>query len=180
MLSDYIEHKPGIETERLILKNIGYDDVDFIIKEFSNDEVNRYLFDAEPITGENEARELIDLYLEEEPRNQHRWILVLKETGEKIGTCGFHCWNRETGEVEIGYDIQPEYWRNGYCSEALEAILKFSEREMKTEKVYAHISVKNTASLRTAEKMNFMKTGRKYYEVFRGKKHLHYIYLLRQ
>lgn len=29
--------------------------------------------------------------------------------GGKMGTCGSHCWNRETGEVEMGYDLEPAY-----------------------------------------------------------------------
>lgn len=37
-----------------------------------------------------QAQKWIDFYLESEPRNQHRWIMVLKENSEKIGTCGFH------------------------------------------------------------------------------------------
>lgn len=36
------------ETERLYLKNIGREDTDFFYAEFSNGDVNRYLYDAEP------------------------------------------------------------------------------------------------------------------------------------
>ena len=83
-----------LNTDRLFLKCISYDDADFFYKEFSNDDVNRYLYDAEPCTSVNEAKQWIDFYLEVEPRNQHRWIIVLSDTGESIGTCGFHCWNK--------------------------------------------------------------------------------------
>ena len=38
-----------IETERLLLKNISYEDREFILNEFSNNSINRYLFDAEPL-----------------------------------------------------------------------------------------------------------------------------------
>ena len=37
-----------LNTERLFLKCISYDDADLFYKEFSNDDVNRYLYDAEP------------------------------------------------------------------------------------------------------------------------------------
>lgn len=39
-----------LETERLLLKNICHEDDAFFYKQFSSDEVNRYLFDAEPIS----------------------------------------------------------------------------------------------------------------------------------
>lgn len=165
-----------LETERLFLKCIGFDDAEFIQNQFSTDEVNQYLFDAEPCSSVEEAQKLIRFYLESEPGNQHRWIIVLKDSGEKIGTCGFHCWKRETGEIEMGYDLQPSYWRKGYISEALVAIMKFAAEEMKVKKIFAHISVDNIASIRTAEKMGFVKTGEQYYEEFHGEKYLHDIY----
>lgn len=167
-----------LETKRLYLKSISHDDAAFFFREFSNDEVNRYLYDAEPCASEDEAEEWISFYLEDEPRNQHRWILVLKETGEKIGTCGFHCWNRETGEAEVGYDLQPRYWRKGYMTEALREIVGFAAEEMGIESLYAHISIDNTASRKTAEKLGFFRTGKQYFEEFHGKKYLHDIYAL--
>jgi ribosomal-protein-alanine N-acetyltransferase len=165
-----------LETERLYLKCIGYDDAEFFYKQFSTREVNQYLFDTEPCSSVEEAERWIGFYLKSEPRNQHRWIIILKENCEKIGTCGFHCWNRETGEIEMGYDLQPSYWRNGYTSEALTAIMKFAAEEMKVKKIFAHISVDNIASIRTCEKVGFMKTGEQYYEEFHGEKYLHDIY----
>lgn len=165
-----------LETERLILKCIGYDDAEFFYKQFSTDEVNQYLFDAEPCSSMEEAQRWIGFFLEREPRNHHRWIIIRKENGEKIGTCGFHCWNRETGDIQIGYDLQPTYWRKGYMSEALTSIMKFAVEEMKVKKIVAHISVDNIASIRTSEKMGFVKTEDQYYEEFHGQKHLHDIY----
>lgn len=167
-----------LETERLFLKCIGYDDAEFFYKQFSTAEVNQYLFDVEPCSSVEEAKEWVDFYLESEPGNQHRWIMVLKENGEKVGTCGFHCWNRETGEIEMGYDLQPSYWRKGYTREALTAIIKFAAEKMKVKKIFAHISVDNIASIRLCEKMGFVKTGEQYFEEFHGEKYLHDIYCL--
>ncbi len=48
---------------------------------------------------------------------------------------------------------------------------------MRLSKVYAHISADNTASVRTAEKQGFVRTGDSYYEEFHGEKYLHDIYV---
>lgn len=40
-----------LETNRLILKNLDYEDRDFLFSQFSDESVNRYLFDAEPRFG---------------------------------------------------------------------------------------------------------------------------------
>lgn len=167
-----------LETERLHLKSIGCDDVDFMYREFSTDAVNAYLYDAEPMSSKEEARGWIDFYTQPEPRDSHRWILVLKASGEKIGTCGFHCWDRDACAVEVGYDLQPAFWRQGYISEALRAILAFAKADMQVKTVAAHIAEGNTASLRTAEKLGFIRTDETYDEVFRGKKYRHFVYLL--
>ena len=65
-----------LETDRLFLKNISPVDRDFIFTVFSNDDVNRYLYDAEPLTDPltdiSGADDIINFYLEPEPRNQYR------------------------------------------------------------------------------------------------------------
>jgi ribosomal-protein-alanine N-acetyltransferase len=101
------------------------------------------LFDAEPLNNLDEADELIYFYLQPEPRMQHRWILTLKNNNVKIGTCGFHCWDKNKNCVDIGYDLQVEYWSQGLMSEALNAILDFAQNEMKIKQVHAHIYVDN-------------------------------------
>src|SRR5574344_1127900 len=147
-----------LETARLVLKNIDYDDKEFMYKEFSTDEVNEFLFDAEPVSSIDEASEWIDFYTQAEPRSQHRWIIVNKANGEKIGTCGVHCWDREKLCAEIGYDLQPQYWRKGYMSEAIATMLIFAKDKMKVKKLVANIAENNIASIRTAEKAGFHRT----------------------
>jgi len=165
-----------LETPHLRLKCIGMEDADFFYKQFSTAEVNRYLYDAEPCSSVDEAKEWIEFYLQPEPRGHHRWILVRKDNGEKIGTCGFHCLDREAGSVETGYDLQPAYWRQDYMTEAMTAALAFARDVMEVQTVLAHISVDNLASARTAEKLGFVRTGEQYDECFRGEKYPHDIY----
>jgi len=167
-----------IETERLILKNISYEDRDFILNQFSNDRINQYLFDAEQLNSLAEADELISFYVQPEPRLQHRWILNLKSNHEKIGTCGFHCWDKNKNCVDVGYDLQEEYWGQGLMSEALNAILNFAQNEMMVKQVYAHIFVDNLASIRLVEKFGFAFSGETEICLFRNKQYLHNIYTL--
>lgn len=167
-----------LETERLYLKNISVEDRDFIFKQFSTDAVNEYLYDAEPFRNIEEADGLIGFFTQPEPRTLHRWILVLKDTGEKIGTCGFHNWNRENSSAEIGYDMQPEFWGKGYMSEALDAILAFAKDDMKVKQIHADIYPDNLASVKLAERHGFKFDGETSVFVFRGKEYLHRVYML--
>lgn len=166
-----------LETERLILKNISFEDRDFILDQFSNMTINKYLFDAEPLVDIQGADELIDFYLQPKPRPQHRWILVTKE-GTKIGTCGFHCWYPSEGTCDIGYDLNPDFWNKGYMSEAIDSILRFAQNDMKLKRVDACIYQENEKSIKLAQKAGFKFTGQTKSAIFHGKVYIHNIYCL--
>lgn len=167
----------SVETERLLLKNIGADDRDFILKQFSDDDVNAFLFDAEPMRSVEEADALIAFYTAPEPRAQHRWVIVDKRSGEKIGTCGFHCWNDREKSVEVGYDLQRDFWGQGLMTEAMNAILGVYAPQMHITRVYAHIAEGNAASIRLAQKLGFRWAGETQTLCFHGQERLHRIYV---
>ncbi|HKM35152.1 MAG TPA: GNAT family N-acetyltransferase [Lachnospiraceae bacterium] len=167
-----------LESERLLLKNISYEDRDFIFKQFSDADVTKYLLDEEPCTTMQEADDIIDCYLIPEPRLQHRWILTLKSDNSKIGTCGFHCWNRENWSVEIGYDMQKEYWDKGYMTEALSAIILFAKQDMQVKRIDAHIYPDNVRSSKLVKKLGFMNSADNVIYAFRGIDYIHNIYQL--
>jgi ribosomal-protein-alanine N-acetyltransferase len=164
-----------LQTDRLLLKNISSDDRDFIFTVFSNDDVNRYLYDAEPLTDISGADDIINFYLEPEPRNQHRWIIIRKADNAKMGTCGFHCWDKNNAKTEIGYDLLKEYWGNGYMQEAIGETINFAERVMSIKQIDANIFVDNIKSIKLLEKFGFIFTGIKNY-TFRGMEYPHKVY----
>jgi [ribosomal protein S5]-alanine N-acetyltransferase len=165
------------ETDRLLLKNIDNGDREFIFSQFSDDDINKYLFDSEPLTDLSGADEIIDFYLTPEPRMQHRWIIQRKADGVKMGTCGFHCWSIKDSVVEIGYDLKKEFWGNGYMYESINNIIEFARDNMKVKEINACIYIENDRSISLVEKLGFVLTGSKY-ELFRGKKYLHNLFSL--
>ncbi len=108
----------NIETERLHLKCIEKSDREFIFEEFQNDFINRYLYDEEPMTNIEQADRLIEFFSMNEPRNQNRWVLTNKDENIKMGTCGFHLWDRNKNTVEIGFELMPQYNGKGFMTEA--------------------------------------------------------------
>ncbi|MPM51418.1 hypothetical protein SDC9_98166 [bioreactor metagenome] len=167
----------NLETERLLLKNIDVNDREFIFDMFSDEVVNKYLFDAEPLTDISGADEIIEFYLEPEPRLQHRWIIIRKSDGVKMGTCGFHCWNTSNSTVDVGYDLKEQFWGNGYMQEAIKEIVGFAKDKMKIETISASIYIENTRSVKLAESLGLTRSGHST-ELFRGKEYQHYRYSL--
>lgn len=167
----------NLETDRLYLKNIDIADREFMFSQFSNDTINKYLYDAEPLTYISEADEIIEFYMTPEPRIQNRWIIIRKSDNKKLGSCGFHCWDKKLSKVETGYDLKEEFWGNGYMHEAMKEIINFAKNQMYVNEIYACISTENQKSIRLVENLGFVLSGSSV-EVFRGKEYPHNIYSL--
>jgi ribosomal-protein-alanine N-acetyltransferase len=168
----------NIETNRLILKSISAEDRDFIFSLFSDDIVTKYLYDEEPLTSILGADEIIDSYVNSNSISLSRWILIRKSDNEKMGTCGFHCWDSKENKIDIGYDLKEEFWGNGYMQEAINAIVNVAIQELKFRQINAHIYVENYKSIMLAERLGFNFSGVEYNCNFRGKEYLHKIYSL--
>lgn len=167
----------NIETNRLVLKCVDQSDRDFIFEEFQNDFINRYLYDEEPMTDISQADELINFYTMVEPRKQNRWVLIDKTTNKKLGTCGYHLWNPDHKEVEIGFELMEQHNGKGYMQEAVEAIIDFARQKMKVERINAVVYIKNEKCIKLLNRLGFIKVGEEETE-FRGHIYFHNIYAL--
>ena len=56
--------------------------------------------------------------------------IVLKETNTLIGTIGLNNLQLWSKRSEIGYDLHPRYWGNGYASEAAREIIHYGFQDL--------------------------------------------------
>jgi len=147
-----------LETARLTLRPISRDDLAFVVAHFTNPAVNRYMLDAEPYTAD-EASGIIDFYLAEHPPTYARWVLVRRDDGESIGTCGYHRWDHQHRKVEVGYDLSPTAQGQGYMTEALAALLAHGFGPMGLHRVEALVATANDASAALLRRLQFEQEG---------------------
>ncbi|MGD6875037.1 GNAT family N-acetyltransferase [Bacillus infantis] len=167
------------ETERLFLRKPIAGDTEFIYQLFSDERICEFLYDEEPFTCLAEAEEFVESYSNPEERLYNRWMLVKKEDGRPIGTCGFHCWDRTNHIAEIGYDLWHEYWGQGYMNEALKGAIGHGFSRMGLNRINAYVAIENKASSRLLEKLGFVNEGTyRDKHLFRGKYYDHYSYSL--
>ena len=166
----------NLETERMYLKNIAPEDGEFMLEHFSHMEIDSFLLDAVPFQNIEEALALIGSYEQGRAQLAHRWILIRKSDGEKMGTCGYHCWDEEEKKIDIGYDLQEEFRGYGYMQEALEEILCFAKEKLPVNRVEAHIYKENQKSVSLALRLGFVFEGQTELCQFLGMDYLHYIY----
>lgn len=177
-LTDYF---PDLTTDRLIMRQLAPGDAGFLLRHFSDPEVTRYLYDAEPLKEIGEAEEIINWYGDPRGKDHNRWVILRKDGGEAIGTCGFHCWDRKNNIAEIGYDLGRDFRGRGYMTEAVSAALKNGFARMGLNRIQAFIFPGNEGSVKLAERCGFQREGiirDKHF--YRGYYYDHYCYSILQ
>ena len=150
---------PNLETDRLLLRPLASNDLEFVLRHFSDPEVNRYLFDDDPVTTREAAQAILDFYVPPAGKPYNRWVITQKADARAIGTCGYHKWQKRHHCAEIGYDLAKASWRQGYMTEALRAILQYGFTRMDLNRVEAMVYPENEASMRMLERLGFRKDG---------------------
>ena len=140
------------ETDRLILRNYTMDDVPAVHEYFSNEEVSRYE-DFWPQTMEEVAEGL-----DEWKDMDNRMAVVLKETGELIGSVGY--WDDEEdedGEIEysIDFDFNLRFWHKGYAFEASKEVVRHLTEDLHVKEIWGDCDERNTASAKLLERLGF-------------------------
>lgn len=67
--------------------------------------------------------------------------------------------NRRHRRAELGYWIGPEFWSNGYCTEAARAVLAYGFERLDLHRIVAHHLTRNPASGRVMNKIGMTHEG---------------------
>lgn len=170
---------PILETKRLILREITLQDAASIYEYLSMLEVTRY-YGRENLENLEQAEEIVALFdMNYRERRGIRWGIVRKDTGQFIGTVGFHSWIPRHRRAEIGYEVHPDHWRNGYASEAIREAITFGQNTMELRRIGAVTFINNDASGQLLLKLGFEKEGLlRDYMVHQGESHNAFVYSL--
>lgn len=172
---------PTLETERLILRHMTLEDADFVFRHFSDPVVCQYLMDEPPVTEYAQAREIIQFYAEPEEKTHNRWMIVRKSDQQPIGTCGFHKWDKRYFRAEIGYDLSPSCWGQGYMVEALLSVIPHGFEQMRLNRIEALVYVGNDRSVQLLRRLGFKQEGvLRDYLCLDGEFYDHYLFALLQ
>ena len=147
---------PKLETKRLILRTMTVEDAEVAFTNWTGDPEIAKFMRWERHKDIMETKEW--LMAEEaciESDEVYNWGLVLKETGELIGSGGL-VFIEEKGMYELGYNIMKKYWNKGLATEASAKIIKFAKSELKQRKFYCCHAKENPASGKVMMKVGFV------------------------
>jgi [ribosomal protein S5]-alanine N-acetyltransferase len=144
---------PGLQTERLTLRQISEADAEGLHAAYGDPEAMRYWnFPATRDVAETASCILQSLAVDE--RWHAVWAILLKDGGF-AGMINYHHrepWNRR---LELGWILASAYWRQGLMGEAAQAVLHHCFTAMNTHRIEALIEPENVASLALATKLGF-------------------------
>lgn len=87
-----------------------------------------------------------------------RWI-VLRSTGEIIGSTSFHGAPDADGMIEIGLGIQEDFRNQGYAKETLLGMWRWALEDPQVKVLRYTVSVENAPSIRVVESFGFHYKG---------------------
>ena len=114
-----------IETGRLILRQAKIEDAESMFRNWANDpDVTKYLT-WQPHGNIEVTKAVLTGWVESyEKDDYYQWMIVLKETGEPIGSLLVSTVGR-ANSAHVGYCIGKPWWHRGYMSEALKAVMDY-------------------------------------------------------
>ena len=96
--------------------------------------------------------------------------MLFRSDGEMIGSIGITITSEYDCKAELGYKIGSRWWRQGYTSEAAQAVIDYMFENTDVERIDSYSAVNNPASSKVMEKVGMSKEGllRHYYKTRDG------------
>lgn len=128
-----------LETDRLLLRKTLESDYEPMFENWAGDgRVTKYLTWA-PYESAEQLKNTYHQYLLESQKKKdfYDWKIVLKESGEPIGSIGVVKLREDIEEVEIGYCLGFEWWHLGIMSEAFGLVIRFLFEQVGVNRIAA-------------------------------------------
>ncbi len=147
--------KTLIETERLVLREITFDDKEELFQLHSDPKVQKWT--GEPVvTSMKEIEQAIRIRLNDYKKyGLGRLAVIQKTTNEFIGWAGL-TYLPEFDNVDLGYRLKKKYWGMGFATEASKAIIDHSFNVLNIDLIIAIALPENKASIRVMKKVGMI------------------------
>ena len=147
-----------LETDRLTMRSFRIEDVDRMSELFANPDFMRFSLGV--FTEREQTVAFIEKVMTWDRAGiPSQFAVHLKgeaktgRHGKLVGYCGFyHHLEHGIPDVEIGYRLDPQYWKRGLATEAARAVRDHAFQNWNLERVISLVHPENTPSRRVAEK----------------------------
>jgi [ribosomal protein S5]-alanine N-acetyltransferase len=152
-----------LQTKRLKLAELTFADLEDIHKLHCLPEVDEYNTLGIPSTIHTTAI-LLNEWLDQQqltPRSSYIFCIKQFDTSRFVGLIALILGKVNFKIAEVWYKILPEYWRQGFTTEALTQLLYFRFTDLCLHRIEAGCAVENIASIKVLEKVGMTREGHK-------------------
>ncbi|MCK7556001.1 GNAT family N-acetyltransferase [Chitinophaga sedimenti] len=146
---------PILQTGRLTLRQLQCNDAHEVLALRSNPDVNQYL-DRNSSKSIEDAQSFIQLVTENiQRKNSIYWAITLTNVNTLIGTICLFNFSGDNAKGEIGYELLPDFHRQGIMQEAASKVIDFGAQHIGLREIAAYTHPENHASTRLLKKLHF-------------------------
>ena len=154
-----------IETERLILKPLTYDQLTKYMR-LDNSLETELNLNTSSRTISAELKEALEQTILPNVTNPDKnylfstiWTLISKTDNKMVGDLCFYGEPNADGEIEIGYGTYEEFRKRGFMTEAVGAMIEWAKKQPDIRTIIASTEKTNIDSFSILQKNNFTKSG---------------------
>lgn len=161
MLNDYINNKPAIESERLILRPLVKTDVQDLREWTPNKDIYKF-WGKNP--GKNDLKPELMFEKPEKPSKSFHLGIETKDNKKIVGDIYIYLIEKDR-KAKVAIRLNPKYHNFGIGTEAVETMAKWCFKNTELEIIWSDVYKENLPSIRLLEKSGFVRTK----EVKQGK-----------
>ncbi|MDO9324372.1 MAG: GNAT family protein, partial [Methanoregula sp.] len=150
----------SLTTERLVLEDMNGQDIARLQELARNSRVMRYVLIW--LENDEQTAGFVQHAIEaaqQEDRMDYLLAIRIPGSGEFAGFVMLEIDPEQKSTAEVGYILLPEYWKCGYASEILRALLSFGFGKLSLHRVYGKCDELNLASAHVLEKCGLQYEG---------------------
>ena len=150
---------PVLKTERLTIRPFRQTDLEPFLEFMLDRIVTEYLNFSKYHKTKKGAIELFHSVLKsyDSPQPIIALVIAAKDTDVFVGSCGLAPLENHT--CECYYSLRPQFWRNGYATEAMSKLFEHAFRETELKEIRAYTSTANFRGSRVAERLGMKYMG---------------------
>ena len=142
------------DGDGVTLRTVEEEDLEFV-QAARNDPAVR-----QPLTLNRPANaEQIEKFFENAISSDESVSLLVCREAEPMGMVVLFNEDDVTGTATLAYWLAPEYWGNGYATEAVGLVCEYAFAERRLNKLRAEVVESNDGSRRVLEKLGFVEEG---------------------
>jgi len=159
------------QTNRLIIRDIQTEDLDFLLEIYSRKENMKFISDGRCKWTKEQLAEKYAKCNKNYESGIGVFAVCLKDSNTVIGEAGLFDSFNDSNMLELGYILDAKYWRQGFGKELCNGLIQYCFKTLRISTLISRMYAENVGSVILSEKCGMKRVnagetneGMKFYE----------------